>query len=75
MTLARHEMGEEAMLMNSREAPPETRHLGGYEVVFASSSRRLARRPNLWPVSSPSRATASQSKPPRSEEPVAPSID
>ncbi|MEX2264744.1 MAG: hypothetical protein WD696_22510 [Bryobacteraceae bacterium] len=32
---ARKELGEDAMLMNSRKAPPEGRHLGEYEVVFA----------------------------------------
>jgi flagellar biosynthesis protein FlhF len=32
---ARQELGPEAMLMNSRKAPPEARHLGEYEVVFA----------------------------------------
>ena len=31
---ARQEMGPEAMLVNSRKAPPEARHLGEYEVVF-----------------------------------------
>lgn len=33
---ARHEMGPDAMLVNSRKAPPEVRHLGEYEVVFAT---------------------------------------
>ena len=37
MCLARQEMGEEAMLVNSRRSQPETRHLGAYEVVFAAS--------------------------------------
>src|SRR5258706_83766 len=35
--LARQEMGEDAMLVNSRKAPPEAWHLGAYEVVFASA--------------------------------------
>ena len=35
MALARQEMGEDAMLVNSRKAPIESRHLGDYEVVFA----------------------------------------
>src|SRR6266540_1323374 len=35
MALARQEMGEEAMLVNSRKTPLEARHLGEYEVVFA----------------------------------------
>ena len=34
MAAARQEMGPEAMLVNSRKAPPEVRHLGEYEVVF-----------------------------------------
>src|SRR5579862_6446141 len=36
MAMASQELGAEAMLMNSRKAPPETRHLGEYEVVFAA---------------------------------------
>jgi len=36
MAMASQEMGPEAMLMNSRKSLPETRHLGEYEVVFAS---------------------------------------
>ncbi|HUE00860.1 MAG TPA: hypothetical protein VMR62_14920 [Bryobacteraceae bacterium] len=35
VTLARREMGEEAMLVESRKAPLENRHLGEYEVVCA----------------------------------------
>jgi flagellar biosynthesis protein FlhF len=35
---ARQELGPEAMLMNSRKAPVEARHLGEYEVVFAVDS-------------------------------------
>jgi flagellar biosynthesis protein FlhF len=35
MTLAGRELGEEAMLVYSREAAPEARYLGKYEVVFA----------------------------------------
>ena len=34
MAAARQEMGPDAMLVNSRKAPPEVRHLGEYEVVF-----------------------------------------
>lgn len=34
MELARKELGEEALLINSRPATPETRSLGAYEVVF-----------------------------------------
>jgi flagellar biosynthesis protein FlhF len=36
MAQARQELGPEAMLVNSRKSSFETRHLGGYEVVFAS---------------------------------------
>jgi flagellar biosynthesis protein FlhF len=32
---ARRELGSEALLMGSHKAPPEARHLGEYEVVFA----------------------------------------
>jgi flagellar biosynthesis protein FlhF len=31
---ARKEMGEDAMLVETRKAPPGSQHLGGYEVVF-----------------------------------------
>jgi len=34
MEQARREMGADALLLNSRESPPEARHLGEYEVVF-----------------------------------------
>jgi flagellar biosynthesis protein FlhF len=33
---ARQELGPDAMLVNSRKSAPETRHLGGYEVVFVT---------------------------------------
>ena len=36
--LARQEMGEEALLVSSRKALPEARHLGTYEVVFAAAA-------------------------------------
>jgi len=36
--LARREMGADAFLLNSRQAPPEARHLGAMEVVFGSDS-------------------------------------
>ena len=36
MASARAEMGPDAMLVNSRKAPIQTRHLGEYEVVFAT---------------------------------------
>ena len=34
MREARTQLGEEAMLLKSRRAPDESRHLGAYEVVF-----------------------------------------
>jgi flagellar biosynthesis protein FlhF len=36
MEQARREMGPEALLVNSRKAPPEAQGLGEYEVVFAT---------------------------------------
>jgi flagellar biosynthesis protein FlhF len=42
---ARLEMGPEAMLVSSRPAPPEARHLGDYEVVVASERPEAAAVP------------------------------
>src|SRR5215472_17320867 len=36
MAAARAELGPDAMLVNSRKAPIQARHLGEYEVVFAT---------------------------------------
>jgi flagellar biosynthesis protein FlhF len=36
MEQARRELGPDALLLNSREAPQEARHLGEYEVVFGT---------------------------------------
>jgi flagellar biosynthesis protein FlhF len=36
MAAARQELGPDAMLVNSRKTPIESRHLGEYEVVFAT---------------------------------------
>jgi len=36
MERARRELGSDALLLNSREAPPEALHLGDYEVVFGA---------------------------------------
>jgi len=38
MEEAQAELGTDALLLDSREAPPEARHLGAYEVVFAAGS-------------------------------------
>jgi flagellar biosynthesis protein FlhF len=35
MALAREELGPDALLVHSKKTPPETRHAGYYEVVFA----------------------------------------
>ncbi len=40
MAMARRNLGPDAMLVNSRQAPPESRHLGEYEVVFATDAAR-----------------------------------
>ena len=37
---ARQELGPDAMLIDSRRAPPESRHLGEYEVVFGLHAPR-----------------------------------
>ncbi len=42
MAQARSELGADAMLVNSRKAPPEARELGDYEVVFASETGQEA---------------------------------
>jgi flagellar biosynthesis protein FlhF len=49
MERARVELGPDALLMNTREAPPEARHLGQCEVVFGI-------RPPAAPVSGASKA-------------------
>ena len=36
MEQARQEMGSEALLLDTRDAPPEARHLGDFEVIFGS---------------------------------------
>jgi len=38
MASARQELGAEAMLVNTRRALPEARHLGDYEVIFATDA-------------------------------------
>ena len=45
MAEARRELGPDALLLNSREAPPEARHLGEYEIVFAGSAAPLSNPP------------------------------
>ncbi len=43
MERARVELGTDALLLDSREAPPEAHHLGAYEVVFAACSEAPGR--------------------------------
>ena len=46
MAQARADLGPDALLLNTREAPPEARHLGDYEVVFGvASDMRVASPP------------------------------
>ncbi|HZQ54353.1 MAG TPA: hypothetical protein VFB14_19280 [Bryobacteraceae bacterium] len=47
---ARHELGPDAMLMNSRKTDPELRQLGTYEVVFGLADNPAASEP-LAPAS------------------------
>jgi flagellar biosynthesis GTPase FlhF len=48
---ARKEMGEEAMLVETRKAPPQSQHLGTYEVVFGVNPAELAAGALVKPVS------------------------
>ncbi len=50
VALARREMGAEAMLVESRKAPLEARHLGEYEVVCALVPEAEADRPAPSPA-------------------------
>jgi flagellar biosynthesis protein FlhF len=51
--LARQEMGEDAMLIHSRKAPAEARHLGAYEVVFGTEQQAPAPQPVSAPAAAP----------------------
>ncbi|HEY2016052.1 MAG TPA: hypothetical protein VGH38_21265 [Bryobacteraceae bacterium] len=52
MSMASQELGADAMLMNSRKAPPESRHLGEYEVVFATGTGAVPANGGLDPSTS-----------------------
>jgi flagellar biosynthesis protein FlhF len=54
--LARDELGADAMLVNSRKAPPEAQHLGQYEVVAAAMNPD---RPQAGSVLEPAGSAAS----------------
>jgi flagellar biosynthesis protein FlhF len=60
MAAASQELGPEAMLMNSRKAPIESRHLGEYEVVFATVNPGMeaAEAPSEAPLTEKASLTA-----------------
>jgi flagellar biosynthesis protein FlhF len=60
MELARQELGPDAMLVHSRRAMPEARHLGEYEVVFAVMPEAEQ------PPAAPSAPPVAESEPARS---------
>jgi flagellar biosynthesis protein FlhF len=51
--LARRELGSEAMLVNSRLAPDDLRHLGRYEVIFATGGPAAAESRTTRPAVEP----------------------
>ncbi len=53
--VARAELGPDALLLNSRPAPPEARHLGAVEVVFGVAAEE---RPVERPAERPAAGTA-----------------
>ncbi len=58
LDLARRELGSEAMLLNSRQAPAEARHLGQYEVVFATVPEQAPdAEPSTGRVAAPSQCS------------------
>jgi flagellar biosynthesis protein FlhF len=50
---AGRELGDEALLVSSRKASPEARHLGEYEVVFAAPERLPAAETAARPAEAP----------------------
>src|SRR5204862_1216818 len=50
---ARREMGEDAMLMETRKAAPESAHLGAYEVVFGVNGTEAGPSPLVKPPATP----------------------
>ena len=53
MEQARVELGPDALLLNSREAPPEGRNRGDYEVVFGCRPAQASGSTALVPVNDP----------------------
>lgn len=64
MALAAQELGPDAMLMNSRMAPPEVQHLGRYEVVFASAPPQAPTEPAPAQKADPEQIKDSEGKVP-----------
>lgn len=62
MGQARSELGPDALIVNCREAPPEARHLGAYEVVFGVSRTTSGTAPqaSIKPAEMPSSAAVEQ---------------
>jgi flagellar biosynthesis protein FlhF len=58
LEMARRELGPEAMLVHSRKAPPEARHLGEWEVVMALPPPQPAADGSL-PMPAPTTSTPS----------------
>lgn len=75
---ARSELGAEALLLHHREAPPEARHLGAFEVVFGarhldSGLKRSATSPRIPPtIQSRGQRQAAASESPMTPAPGAP---
>lgn len=60
MEMARHELGANALLLQTRNAPPEARHLGEFEVVFGAGPESAA--PASTPKPDPAPAGADDLK-------------
>lgn len=58
MAAARGELGPDAMLVNSRKSAPEARHLGEYEVIFATDFPPAGDRGPAGPPAPPYAAPA-----------------
>jgi flagellar biosynthesis protein FlhF len=80
LDLARRELGEDAVLLNSRVAPAEARHLGHYEVVFgventaleeAAAGKTSAANPMAGNAAKPAWPAVPATGPSRSADPAA----
>jgi flagellar biosynthesis GTPase FlhF len=73
MLAASRDMGEDALILNTRETPPEFRHAGRFEVVCACADRDAALPPTM--VAAPPQSTVAApppSMPPPPMKPVPP---